>query len=58
MSGVQGQFCSVSKKPGKVLAALYAYDSSILADLDNGEMAGLFHVTTFQVRPITFDFSA
>jgi len=58
MSGAPALCCSGSENVGKVLAAPDAYDAAVLADLDHGEMTGVFHVATFQVGPKFFDFGA
>jgi hypothetical protein len=58
MSGALARSYSVSEKVGKVLAALYAYYSPVLGDLDYGEMTGVFHVAALQVRPKLFHLGA
>jgi len=58
MSGARARSCSVSREISNFLAALYAYDTAVFADLDHGQMTGVFHVSAFQVRPILFNLTA
>ncbi len=51
-------FCSVSTFSRELLAALEANDPSVLLDADHCETTGFFPVTTFHVRPKTFDLGA